>query len=400
MPQTRRRVFPGTPCYDAPRSPALLGRQDGGRMADRRIGVGIVGYGLAGRVFHATLIRHVPAMKVVAVVTRDDARRANAKSDHPEARLHATPEALFADDGVDVVVIATPHDTHLPLTLAATAAGKHVVCDKVMCLDADEGEQMCAAAEAAGVLLSVFQNRRWDADYLTVQDVLARGLVGEPFVIESCVTGYRLTPGYKLPSGDLPRAWRTYAEFGGGPFRDWGAHLLDQAVQLAGDTPLRVHADFQYRRDWDVETAGTALLTYAGPDGRIGDGLRYVVEVGNISAIARPRWYIRGSEGAYLQYGRDAQEAALHRGEVGPRPMDPENAPRLVRDVSGTMQDVPFEGKSGNYLAYYENVAEAIRGGAALAVTGRSVLPSIRIIDAAMRSASTGSVVMPAAARA
>ena len=256
------------------------------------------------------------------------------------------------------------------------------------------------AAEAAGVLLSVFQNRRWDADYLTVQDVLARGLVGEPFVIESCVTGYRLTPGYKLPSGDLPRAWRTYAEFGGGPFRDWGAPLLDQAVQLAGDTPLRVHADFQYRRDWDVETAGTALLTYAGPDGRIGDGLRYVVEVGNISAIARPRWYIRGSEGAYLQYGRDAQEAALHRGEVGPRPMDPENAPRLVRDVSGTMQDVPFEGKSGNYLAYYENVAEAIRGGAALAVTGRSVLPSIRIIDAAMRSASTGSVVMPAAARA
>jgi scyllo-inositol 2-dehydrogenase (NADP+) len=375
-------------------------RPDGEGMASRRIGVGIVGYGLAGRVFHSTLIRHVPTLEVVAVVTRDDARRANAASDHPDAHLHDTSEALFADERVEVVVIATPHDTHLPLTLAATASGKHVICDKVMCLNADEGEQMCASAEAAGVLLSVFQNRRWDADFLTVQDVLARGLVGEPFVIESCVTGYRLTPGYKLPSGDLPRAWRTYAEFGGGPFRDWGAHLLDQAVQLAGDHPVRVHADFQYRRDWNVETAGTALVTYAGPEGRIGDGLRYVIEVGNISAIARPRWYIRGSEGAYLQYGRDAQEAALHRGEVGPRPMDPENAPRLVRDVNGTMQDVPIEGKSGNYLAYYENVAAAILGEAPLAVTGRSVLPSIRIIDAALRSAATGSVVMPAVAHA
>lgn len=367
-------------------------------MAGRRAGVGIIGYGLAGRVFHATLIRHVPTLEVVAIVSRDDARRARAAADHPDATLHDTADSLIAADRVDVVVLATPHDTHLALTLAATAAGKHVICDKVMCLDAFEGERMVAAAEAAGVLLGVFQNRRWDADFLTVQDVLAQGLVGEPFVIESCVTGFGLTPGYRQPSGERPRGWRTYAEFGGGPFRDWGAHLLDQAVLLAGDRPARVHADFQYRRDWDVETAGTAQLTYAGTSGRVGDGLRYVIEVGNISAIARPRWYVRGSEGAYLQYGRDAQEAALHRGEVGARPMAPEHAPRLVREVDGTLRDVPIEGKVGNYLAFYENVALAIRGEAQLAVTGRDVLRSIRLLDAAVHSAATGTVVAPAGA--
>ena len=362
-------------------------------MKQRPIGVGIVGYGLAGRVFHSTLIRNVEEFAIRAIAVRNEGRRAQAVLDHPEATIHASASELFANPDVDLVVIATPHDTHASLCIEAAQMGKHVVVDKIMCMNVSEGEAMIAAAETNGVHLSVFQNRRWDADFLTVQDVIARGLVGEPFVIESSVTGFGLTPGYRLPAGDRPRGWRTYAEFGGGPFRDWGAHLLDQAVQLCGGSPRRVIADFQYRRDWDVETAGTATLVFGSDDGTNRDGVRFVIEVGNISAIPKPRWLIRGSEGAYIQHGRDAQEQALHRGDAGPRKMLPEHAPRLVREIDGALQDVELDGLEGNYLAYYQNVAGAIRGRERLMVTASSVLQSVRLLEAAAESARTNQVI-------
>jgi len=362
-------------------------------MKQRPIGVGIVGYGLAGRVFHSTLIRNVEEFAIRAIAVRNEGRRAQAVLDHPEATIHASASELFANTDVDLVVIATPHDTHASLCIEAAQMGKHVVVDKIMCMNVSEGEAMIAAAETNGVHLSVFQNRRWDADFLTVQDVIARGLVGEPFVIESSVTGFGLTPGYRLPAGDRPRGWRTYAEFGGGPFRDWGAHLLDQAVQLCGGSPRRVIADFQYRRDWDVETAGTATLVFGSDDGTNRDGVRFVIEVGNISAIPKPRWLIRGSEGAYIQHGRDPQEQALHRGDVGPRKMLPEHSPRLVREIDGALQDVELDGLEGNYLAYYQNVAGAIRGRERLMVTASSVLQSVRLLEAAAESARTNQVI-------
>ncbi|MGH2367636.1 MAG: Gfo/Idh/MocA family protein, partial [Chloroflexota bacterium] len=314
--------------------------------------------------------------------------------DYPDITLHATYEALLADHQVDLVIVATPHDTHEMLVVQAAQAGKHVVVDKIMCLTVEEGERMIAAARAAGVQFSVFQNRRWDSDYLTVKRVLDQGLVGEPYVIESAVTSFGPSPGYRNPTTERPRGWRSYAEFGGGPMRDWGAHLFDQAVQLAGPQPELIFADFQYRRNWDVETAGTAWLRYP-PRGGAREGLRFSIETGAISAIPKPRWLIRGSEGAYVQSGRDAQEAALHRGDVGPRPMDPEHAPRLVRFEAGQARDVPVEQVPGNYLAYYENVAAAIRGEASLAVEPSNVLQSIRLLTAAIQSAETGQTIVP-----
>jgi len=121
--------------------------------------------------------------------------------------------------------------------------------------------------------------------------------------------------------------------------------------------------------------------------------MRYTIETGAISAIPRPRWYVRGSEGAYLQYGRDPQEAALNRGEVGPRVMDPQSAPRLTRYVDGKAQDVECEQVPGNYLAFYENVRDALRGEAELAVQPENVLESIRLLELAVKSAQTGLVV-------
>jgi scyllo-inositol 2-dehydrogenase (NADP+) len=356
------------------------------------IGVGIAGYGLAGRVFHAPLVTHTPGLTFRAVFSRTEARRQEAEGHYGGIKTHASYQALLDDPDVQLVIVGTPHDTHAPMVVEAAEAGKHVVVDKIMCLTVAEGERMIEAARRNRVHFSVFHNRRWDSDYLTVKSVLERGLVGDPFVVESAVTSYGASPGYRNPTSDRPRGWRTYAELGGGPMRDWGAHLFDQAVQLAGPNPELVFADFQFRRDWDVETAGQALLRYPPSPGQR-EGLRYVIETGAISAIPRPRWYIRGSEGAYIQYGRDPQEAALNRGEVGPRVMEPENAPRLVRYEDGQVRDVPVEQEPGNYLAYYENVVAAVRGEAELAVKPENVLESIRLIEAAATSAETGETV-------
>ena len=356
------------------------------------IGVGLAGYGLAGRVFHGPLVSHTPGMKVRAVFSRTEARRKEAASHYAHVKTPDTYAALLDDPDVQLVVVGTPHDTHEAMVVEACRAGKHVVVDKIMCLSVAEGERMIEAAREAGVVLSVFHNRRWDSDYLTLKSAIESGMLGELYVIESAVTSFGASPGYRNPTSDRPRGWRTYAEFGGGPIRDWGAHLFDQAVQLAGPQPISVYADFQYRREWDVETAGMAYLKYAGT-GQSAEGLRYTIETGAISAIQRPRWYARGSEGAYIQHGRDPQEAALNRGEVGPRVMDPEHAPRLTRYVDGAPKEVALEQVPGNYLAYYENVRDAIRESAELAVRPENVLESIRLIEMTFKSAQTGLVV-------
>jgi scyllo-inositol 2-dehydrogenase (NADP+) len=330
-------------------------------------------------------------MQVRAVFSRTAERRQQAASHYGGIKTPETYAALLEEPEIKLVVVGTPHDTHEAMVVEACRAGKHVVVDKIMCLSVAEGERMIAAAREAGVCLSVFHNRRWDSDYLTVKSVIEQGMLGEIYTIESAVTSYGASPGYRNPTSDRPRGWRTYAEFGGGPMRDWGAHLFDQAVQLAGPRPIAVFADFQYRREWDVETAGMAYLKYAGK-GQSVEGLRYTIETGAISAIQRPRWYVRGAEGTYLQYGRDPQEAALNRGEVGPRVMDPENAPRLMRYVDGALKEVEVEQAPGNYLEFYANVRDAIRESAPLAVQPENVLESIRLIEMAFKSAQTGLV--------
>jgi len=359
------------------------------------IGVGLAGYGLAGRVFHGPLVAHTPGLRVSAVFSRTPERRAEAAGHYRGIAQHASYDALLGDSNVQLVVVGTPHDTHETMVIQALQAGKHVVVDKIMCLSAADGERMIAAARDAKKVLSVFHNRRWDSDYLTLRSVINKGLIGEPYVFESAVTSAGPSQAWLTSSSsasERPRGWRSYAEFGGGPMRDWGAHLFDQAVQLAGPRPETVYADLHYRREWDVETAGTAHLRYAPATGKQ-EGVRFVIETGAISAIQRPRWYVRGSEGAYLQYGRDAQEDALKRGEVGPRVMDAENAPRVTRYVDGQLKDVPVEQVPGNYLAYYANVRDALRGEADLAVKPENVLHSIRIIENVFRSAETRQVI-------
>ena len=347
----------------------------------RKIGVGLVGYGLAGRVFHGMLVKATAGLEVRAIVTQNADRRRRAEADFPGVKVYASYEELLDDPAIDLVVIGTPHDTHMEMSIAASKRGKHVVVDKIMALSVAEADAMIRAAKENGVLLSVFQNRRWDSDFLTVKEAIARGWIGEPYVIESSVVRFS-----HPPDPTQPLAWRMQARYGGGPFRDWGAHLVDQAIQLFGAEIESVYADFQYR--WpgiDVETAGTAWI-------RFKSGVRYRIEVGAISKIGRPRWYVRGSKGSLVIEGLDPQESALKEGaswRARPQGAMPLGACELVSETGpASLEAIP-----GDYLAYYENIAAALLEGEPLAVTAESARDALAVIQAAADSAASGQVV-------
>lgn len=348
----------------------------------RPLSVGLVGYGLAGRIFHRQLVASEPGMRVTAVVTANENRRQQAVNDLPEARLYDRYDDLLLDESVDLVVLGTPHDLHETQAIAACEAKKHVVVDKIMALGAASADRMIAAARRHDVVLSVFHNRRWDSDFLTVKQAIASGRLGEVYSVESSVARFG-----SPPAPDRPRPWRAQAAHGGGPFRDWGAHLMDQAVQLFGPRPELVFADFQYR--WpgvDVETAAVCWM-------RFPNGVRYRVEVGAISHTPRPRWYIRGSRAALTIWGLDPQEDALKRGQVvagAPAAAMPADAVRLEGPAAaeGPLPIVP-----GDYAAYYRNVAAAVRGDEPLIVHPEGVRDVLAATDAAIRSAAEGMAV-------
>jgi len=185
------------------------------------INFGVVGYGYSGRAFHTYLPTLADGLNLRAIAVRNPAVRQQAAADHPEARVYADLDTLLADGAIQLVILATPHDTHRDLAIQAMEAGKHVVTDKVMALNAHQAEEMIAAARRNDVMLSVFHNRRWDWDYLTVQKVVSDGLLGEPFLFHAAVAGY-----------GAPRGWRGDRAKSGGIMYDWGAHFMDQALQL------------------------------------------------------------------------------------------------------------------------------------------------------------------------
>jgi scyllo-inositol 2-dehydrogenase (NADP+) len=345
------------------------------------INVAFVGYGLGGRVFHTRLANAVPAMRVHSVMSRSDEKRRLAENDW-NCKAVATVEELLVDPEVDLVVISTPHSTHRDLVVQSLAAGKHVVVDKVMALSVAEADEMIAAAETAGKLLNVFQNRRWDGDFLTVKQVLADGLLGEPLVCESSVVRF----------GRRRFTWRQSRAQGGGPFRDWGAHIIDQLLLLFGPAES-VWADFLYTDEFNVETAAHCHITHAG-------GVRSVFECGFISRIQRPRWYIRGNLGALRKTGLDPQEPRLAEARIveGVTPRGGNYEPRehwarVVTEVAGVEAEMALQTVPGRYVTYYENIADILLSGAEPLVKLNEVRDELAVIDAAVASAASGAVV-------
>ena len=346
-------------------------------MASRsEIGVGIVGYGLAGRLFHAPYIAAVDGLRIAAIATSDPGRRAQAKAEHPGARVVDTTDDLLDVGDVEMVVVAAPNRSHVPVGIRALEAGRHVVVDKPIAMDMPEAATLMDAAERSGRILSVYQTRRWDGDFLTVRALIDDGALGEVDSIEARFERW----------GAVGDAWREQAAEAGGPLRDLGAHLMDQSLVLFGEA-VRVFAQMDRRRPGSrVEDSTFAAIDHA-------NGVRSRLWTSLAASRPGPRLRIRGLSGEYVKKDLDPQEVQLLDGM---RPTDPgfgAEAPeawgRLFAN-DGSVRPVPTQ--QSDYRRYYELFRDAVRGEGERPVDPLDSIRGLRVLEAAERSARTGAV--------
>ncbi len=335
------------------------------------IDVGLIGFGFAGRTFHAPVIRAVSGLRLAAIVQRSGTEAEESYSDVSVVR---SLDELLSFEQIRLVVIATPNFSHYSLARQCLQAGKDVVIDKPFATTWQEAAELVEVARSAGRLLSVYQNRRWDGDFLTVQRLANAGALGRPVLFESHFDRFRPQP--------RANAWRERPEPGSGMLFDLGPHLIDQAMVLFG-TPEAITADIRTEREQGrVDDAFDIVLHYPR--------LRAVLRSTMLAAAPALRFLLHGTSGSYVKYGMDPQEDALKRGE---RPVDaswgkePESRwGTLTTEARGsiTSQAVPTE--AGDYRRYYENIRDALAGRTQLAATPEQALKVMRVLELARES--------------
>ncbi|MGA4998464.1 Gfo/Idh/MocA family oxidoreductase [Streptomyces arboris] len=346
--------------------------------------VALVGYGLAGSVFHAPLIAATEGLVLDTVVTSNEERRAEARAAYPDLRFAASPDELWERaDELDLVVIASPNKTHVALATAALKAGLPVVVDKPIAGTAAEARELAALAEERGLLLSVFQNRRWDNDFRTLAALIADGELGEVQRFESRFERWRPQPkGGWRESGDPEEI--------GGLLYDLGSHVVDQALVLFGPA-VQVYAESDVRRPGAAADDDTFIaITHA-------NGVRSHLYVSATTAQLGPRFRVLGSTAGYVKYGLDPQEAALREGRRpgdGGEPWGEEVEEVWGRIGSGesplTGGGTPVRTLPGDYPAYYAAVAAAVLGTGENPVTALQAAAALDVLEAARRSAREG----------
>ena len=328
----------------------------------------VVGHGLAGRAFHCPLIRRQPGLCLHGIVTRDPEIRSQAVSLWgQDVRGYADLDEALADPEVQLVVIATPHDSHADLAVTALLSGRHCVVDKVMALTTADADRMIAARDRSGCMLSVFHNRRWDWDYLTVKEALNQGMLGRPLLIESSVC--RHAP---------PRSWRGHAQSAGTILHDWGAHLVDQALQLGLGACRRLTA-WILPAPWanvDSGAHGRIVLEF--------DNTLFHIESSRICPLDRPRWWIIGTDAGFVKFGVDPQEDALRAGDID-RAAEPPEFEATVRRSDSARQtaEIRFPTIRGHWDAYYGNIVQHLEGRTPLAVNAEQAREVVRLLEAA-----------------
>ncbi len=342
----------------------------------------VIGYGLAGSVFHAPLIAATPGLRVSTVVTGNPERQAAAARTYPDASVVSNPHEVFADAANhDFVVVAVPNDVHVSLAREALDAGLPVVVDKPLAPTADEARSLVEHATELGVLITAYLNRRWDSDQLTLQRLLEEKRLGEVLRYESRFERWRPT----LSEG---RPWRERSSpsAGGGILLDLGPHLVDQARLLFGE-PDRVYAEIADRRGGGADDDAFVALDH-------GSGVWSHLWMSLLAASPGPRLRVLGDRAAYLVAEVDGQEAAL---VAGARPGDdgvwgsepPEKWGHLV-DEQGS-EPVPSE--RGDWPRFYSLLERALREGSPPPVDPWDAVAGLEILDAARRSAASGTVV-------
>ena len=345
--------------------------------------IGLVGYGLGGRAFHAPLIVSAPELALVGVVTTSDDRREQLAEDHPGVPAVDSLRALV-DAGAQAVAISSTTGTHTELTDEALSLGLHVVCDKPLAVEATAARESVALAERLGLLLTAYQNRRWDSDFLTIKRLLAEQVLGDVFRFESRFE--RWAPG-------APRAWwraELPPEQGGGVRLDLMTHLTDQAVQLFGPV-ASVYAEIATRRGASVADDDVhAVLHHAS-------GVSSHLHASTMTGDVSRRFRVLGSDGAYVVGGIDGQEDALRGGRTPASEGDawgvePESAyGEIRRGAESTV--VPTE--RGRWDTFYPAFARAVRGQGALPVDAREAVYVLEVLDAIALSARENRVITP-----
>jgi len=348
----------------------------------RNIGVGIVGYGpLGGMGYHHGLgVTRTDGLELVAVVDPNVERRKAAETDFPGVRAYASVSDLVNDDDVEVALVATPPAHHVTLTLALLRAGKHVACEKPLCLTVAEADQIIGTATASRRMLTVHQNRRWDPDFVALRRAVNAGLLGEIFNVETFVGGY----------AHPCRTWHSDTAVSGGAGYDWGSHHVDWVLQLLGGVPRLVQAH-GHKRVWhDVTNHDQIRVRMTWSDGREAEFLQ-----SDIAAVRRPKFYVQGTAGTLVGTYRTITLEAIEpgRGYVATQAHHAEAPAELVlaRYESGYgISETRLPPALEQPYAFHRNLADHLHLGEPLAVTPASVRQVIAVLEAAQRSSTRG----------
>lgn len=337
-------------------------------MSDK-LRVGLIGYGFASKTFHAPLIAGTPDVELAAISSSDASK---VHADWPSVQVVSDPQALLDDLTLQLIVIPTPNDTHFPLAKAALNAGKHVVVDKPFTVTLSQARELDALAKAKGLLLSVFHNRRWDSDFLTLKSLLNDGTLGEVRYFESHFDRFR---------PEVRQRWREMKGAGSGIWFDLGPHVLDQALQLFG-TPVAINVDMaELRPGAQTTDYFHAVLTY--PTRRV------VLHASMLVAAESARFVVHGTRGSYVKYGLDPQEDRLKAGERPPQEdwgYDMRNG-TLTLAEGDVMVEKELLTLPGNYPAYYAGIRDAIAGTGANPVQAEEAIQVMELIELGLQSA-------------
>ncbi|MCY1020964.1 oxidoreductase [Pyxidicoccus sp. MSG2] len=332
--------------------------------------VALLGHGFAGRTFHAPLIRAVQGLELRVV--------ASSQPENVQARLPGVTVVASARDAathpdVDLVVIATPNESHAPLAEAALRAGKHVVVDKPFTVTVAEARALCALAEERGRLLSVFHNRRWDSDFLALRALLADGALGRVTHVESRFDRFR---------PEVRPRWREQAQPGAGVWFDLGPHLVDQSLQLFGLPDTVAAALGRHREGAQVDDWCQVTLAYPR---------RHVVlQASMLVAGGLPRFAVHGTKGSWLKHGLDTQEDGLRADVLPGAPgwgEDPSPG-RLTDGATGSVRTTVAP--PGDYRRYYSGLRDALEGRGPNPVTPAQALAVMSVLEAAVLAAERG----------
>ena len=355
-------------------------------MAEREIGVGVIGFGLGGRVFHAPFVNAVQGLRLAAIMQRKGDEAAKA---YPATKIVRSLDELLADKSIEMVVVSTPNQTHFALAKQALEAGKHVVIDKPFASTSEEAKQLGELARSKSLFVIPFHNRRWDGDFQTVRKLLQEGAVGRLVTFESHFDRFRPIP--------RENTWKEAENPANGMLFDLGPHLVDQVLALFGP-PAAITASVRSDRDQTaIEDAFDITLHYPAANGK---GLLAHCRTSYLACDNAPRFLLHGTRGSFRKHGLDPQEPALVGGAkvpvqgsqqvwlqedefawgtltVAPNPADP--ATLITRQVKTERCD---------YRGFYANVRDAILGASPLAVTPDDGFRVIRLLELARQSSA------------